>query len=340
MIAGNRVLGHADVLHEQGLEDAFREDDALARKRADHVLRDVRAHPRQALGLVLRRDGLVLVIVVAADLGLADPLQRAVPVRFRQHPYLEPPVRRDPVDSGEIGLHRELARQRVPETVEVDQQRLAARDGQQRPQQRRHEQARDAAVHAVGHPRVVALRELEPQRRMHDRVAQPGQQFAVVSRDVAVVHGQHVAPRLGEDQAVGDPAGEALPRDSGQEPGVAQAVEHLDDARPVEPDDTDALAGPAEQVSSAGQALRRRPPEADHHRVEVPNPAQVIDDVPEGRPVQFVDQARQHQRHRFGHGEPLEIPLQLVHSGVPEPVEGRHHPGLIEIRHRRPPRPE
>ena len=168
---------------------------------------------------------------------------------------------------------------------------------------------------------------------MHDRVAEPGQQLAVVGRDVAVVHGQHVAPRLGEDQPVGDPAREPLPRDGGQEPGLAQAVEHLDDARPVEPDDPDPLTGSSEQLPGPSHALRRCPPETDHYRVEVSHLAQVIDDASEGRPVQFVDQARQHQGHRLGHGEPLEVPFQLVHLGMPEPVKGRHDTGLIEIGH-------
>ena len=138
-------------------------------------------------GRVVLRELAVLVVVVVDQLDLADPLQRAVAVDLGQHADLEAPVARDARRAGDLRRHRALAGQRVPEGVEEVEQRVRTEHRLHRAQERRHEEARHAAVEAVRDAPVVALGELVVEVRVRDREAEPRQQLAVVVADVAVV---------------------------------------------------------------------------------------------------------------------------------------------------------
>ena len=166
----------------------------------------MRCRPRVGIGL---RQLLVLVVVVVGELDLADPLRRAVAVDLDQQPDLEPPVARNPVDARLVDGHRALARERIAEGVEVLEQRMRAQHRLERPQQRRHEQPRDAPVQALGDAAVVALRELVVQVRVGGRIAEAREQLARVVADVAVVDRDHARHVGREHVAVGEPGASA-----------------------------------------------------------------------------------------------------------------------------------
>ncbi len=76
--------------------------------------------------------------------------------------------------------------------------------------QRRHEEPRDAPVHAVRDAAVVALRELVGERRIGGRIAEARQQIAAVVEDVAVVCRDDAGALGREHIPEGDPVRAAL----------------------------------------------------------------------------------------------------------------------------------
>ena len=119
------------------------------------------------------------------------------------------------------------ARQRIAEGVEVIEQGKRAEHGLHRAQQRRHEQAGDAAVEPLGHPAVVALGKLVVQVGIGQRIAQAREELAGIVPDVAVVHGDHARDVGGEHVAIGQPGAPPLAGPARIEPLLAQP--------PVEP---------------------------------------------------------------------------------------------------------
>src|SRR5262245_28774366 len=103
----------------------------------------------------------MLVVINLTELRLAYTFDRCVPIDLGQHTDLDAPVAREPVHTRQIHAHREFAGKRVSKTVEVLQQSMIVQDGPEGPQQRCHEQTRDAAIHPVGVTGIKTLTELE-----------------------------------------------------------------------------------------------------------------------------------------------------------------------------------
>ena len=55
-----------------------------------------------------------------------------------------------------------------------------------------HQEAHDTAVQFVSKARTVTFAEIEAKVGMRHRIAKPGKQVAVVSKNVTVVHSHHV----------------------------------------------------------------------------------------------------------------------------------------------------
>jgi len=58
--------------------------------------------------------------------------------------------------------------------------------------QRCNQQPSDSPIHFIADPAVIALAEHEVQVRIGNRITQPGQQFAVIGHDVAIVQRDHI----------------------------------------------------------------------------------------------------------------------------------------------------
>jgi hypothetical protein len=123
--------------------------------------RDVGGHFVQAALGVAGGEFLVLVIVVVAELGLADGARGAVADDLGKHADLKRPVGGNADAADDIEIHGELAGERVAEGVHVNQIRVLADDALQRAEERGDEEPHHAAVEALGDARVVALAEIE-----------------------------------------------------------------------------------------------------------------------------------------------------------------------------------
>jgi len=254
---------------------------------------------------------------------------------MRLAPRLRNTSARAPISSPQAS-HRELARQDVAEAVEEREEGHVPGHPLQRPHQRRHEQAGHPAVQAIPDPRVVALREVEPQVRVDHRVAQAGDELAAVGGDVAVVAGDDLAAAVGQDVAVGDPAGAALAVLVHREPVLAQPrVERLQRGTVV-PDEADALRQPGKRAPGHRQVRSRGAPEAHHHRVDVADVSEFLDDVPDRRARELGEQARQHESDRGTARVSLYLLLEQVEVSWIEPVQRCHRAGLVEVGHRFP----
>ncbi|MCA9673687.1 MAG: hypothetical protein KC464_01505, partial [Myxococcales bacterium] len=99
-------------------------------------------------GVVLG-DVLVLVVVGAGDLDLADASGRVVPVHLGQQPDLEAPVGRDPDHLGHVEPHRLLTGEGVAEAVEEVEHVVRPEGGAKGADQRGHEESHRPSVHAA-----------------------------------------------------------------------------------------------------------------------------------------------------------------------------------------------
>ena len=146
-VGRDRVLRLAQVRGAERVEEARVELHTDARQVAEQRRRDVDHHAVQTARRIERRQLLVLVVVVVAQLDLADALRGRVAEHLGEQADFETPVARDAHLARERGLHRELARERVAEAVhELDQRQLAAQRALQGEDQGRDEEPRHAAV--------------------------------------------------------------------------------------------------------------------------------------------------------------------------------------------------
>ena len=113
---------------------------------------------------------------------------------------------------------------------------LADQPGERR-QQGRDEEARHAAVEAVGESGVVGFDEVEVHDGIERREDQARQHLAAEGDDVRVEEDHVVGPLLGEEVSDRQPAGAALARRADRQPGVLQAAQETRHGRRLAPDD-------------------------------------------------------------------------------------------------------
>ena len=103
-----------------------------AGKRAKYGRQNVRGHLHQALGGIVNRQRLVLVLVQATQVDLANALRRRVAEDFGEGPNFQAPIARNAIRSGQTGRDREFSREGIAEAVEVNQKAVVTDDRQQR----------------------------------------------------------------------------------------------------------------------------------------------------------------------------------------------------------------
>ena len=323
----------------------LREDQPFAGQRAKQRLGDVARHPSQALGGVVRRKGLVFVVVVVGQVYLAGSRGRAVAVDLRQHAYLQTPIPGDPVRSRQVGLHRELTRQTVTEAVQKLQQRSVRHHPVDGPNQRSHEQPRHPAVHPVRYPGVERLRELKVEVGIHHRIAQSRQEPAVVIQNVAVVQRDHLALGGCQQVAVRQPAGAPLPVLAGRETLLLQQLEQALDPRAVDPQKRHRPPEVQEEAASPLVLVLAGPAQRDDDVAHVIHLGQLVHDPPHRRTLELGIQRRENQPDGPCLAVPPEFRLQAVDAVGIQPVQGRYATRLVEIGHlphlrfRQPPSP-
>jgi hypothetical protein len=181
-----------------------------------------------------------------------------VPEYLEQRDDLEAPVVGQPHAHGQVRLDRELAGERVAERRQVLDVGMRADQPPEGRQQRRQQQARDAAVQPVRDAGVVALGEVEIDRGIHRRKHQAGQHLAVVVDDVGVLGRQVLHTAFGEQVADREPARAALTLLADMESRRLQVREELDDGPGLVPEDDEPSRVTGEVLVSAMEVRLRR----------------------------------------------------------------------------------
>src|SRR3990172_3875619 len=210
LVLHHGVLGEPQVGDPEGVEEALAEDHALGRQHPEERLAYIHAHPHEPLLCVIRRDGLVLVLVVVGYVHLAYPPRGVVPRDLGEHAHLEAPVPGYPGYPRQVSYHGELPCKGVAEAVEEVEVIVGADDLLQGPYERGYEEPRHPSVHAVAYPRVITLAEDDVYGGVYDGVYEPGEHVPAVGDDVAVVDCYDAGLPSGYDVAVGHPCGPTL----------------------------------------------------------------------------------------------------------------------------------
>jgi len=329
------VLGLAHVGAHERIEEAGVEFDALGGHALEKGAGDVCGHFVQAPFGIAGGEFLVFVIVVLAELGLADCAGRTIADHLGKHADLEGPVRRDPDSADDIKVHGKLAGQRVTEGIHVNQIRVLADDALQGAEERGDEQTHHAAVEAVGDARVVAFAKIEAEAWVGDRITKPGEQFTIVGEDVAVVDGDHARFLAGEHVAEAGPDVAALARLAGAEFCIFEFFEQLLHARTVVPEEHRFLRQLGKEAPGFFPAAEIGPVDADDDFFEVGNLLQLAGDAAEGFGADLANVAGENERDGCLRGEQAKLTFEPGDIGCAEAVEGGNGTCLVEIGHDR-----
>ena len=242
VVEADGVLGFAQIGAEEGVEEAAVHADAFGGHGAEDAAGDIDGHFVEALGGVARGEFLMLVVEAVADIDLADGLGGGDAEDLGKHAHFDPPIRWHARAAHHIEVDADFPRERVAEGVHVDEEGVRADDAFQRTDERGEHEAHDAAVEFVGEARGVALAEVEAEAVVGHRVAQAGQEFAVVGQDIAVVRGDDFGFAGGENVTVAKPHVAPFAGLAGVEVGRRQAGQQPLHARSVIPENDRAVA--------------------------------------------------------------------------------------------------
>jgi hypothetical protein len=108
-------------------------------------------------------------------------------------------------------------------------------DGVERADERRDEQAHHTAIEPIRNARVVAFAEIKAETVVRHRVAEPREQFAAVSEDVAIMYRDHARLFAGQRVAETNPDVAPLAAGAGVQVVFRELAEERAHPRPVIP---------------------------------------------------------------------------------------------------------
>ncbi len=169
---------------------------------------------------------------------------------------------------------------------------------------------------------------------MGDGVAQAGEEFAIVSEDVAIVDGDHAGLFAGEHVTEAEPDIAALAGGAGLEFGVFQGFAEGAQAGAVVPQEDWFLGERTEEAAGASPFLDTGGAvDADDDLADIPNLPEFAKDHPECAAAEFADVAGQDKGDGRLGGELGEFALEAVDIRNAETVERGDGARLKEIGH-------
>src|SRR4030043_1667566 len=149
-------------------------------------------------------------LIIISQVGLADTAQSAVAIDLRQYSYFQSPITGNPVSPGQVGFHSKFSGQRITKTVQINQKAVIVQHLHQTSNKRCDKKAGHSSVKSVGDPAVISLAELIIKPGTNYGKTEAGQHFRIITEDIAIVEGNHLAFSGGQNIAVGHPGGQSL----------------------------------------------------------------------------------------------------------------------------------
>lgn len=212
---------------------------------------------------------------------------------------------------------------------------MRTEDRAERAHERREEQPGDAAVQAIRKARAVALAKVEAERGICDRVAEPGEERAVIGEDVAIMHRDDAGEVGCEQVAEAQPEIASLAGFAHGEVTGAELREEFFEARAVVPEQMNPRCKGSEGFPCAAPAGGIDPVEANNDLREIRRVAELGDDVGEGRRAEFADVARERERDGTLRREARQLLLEPGEIGLAQSMQRGHRAVLEKIRHER-----
>ncbi len=199
--------------------------------------------------------------------------------------------------------------------------------------QRSDEEARHTSVHAVRHAAVISLTKFVGKIRIGDGVTEASEVLAVVTHDVAVMKGDHLALASGQHIAVGRPTAASFSLEPDIDLVRDEGVQQCLDPGAGVPNDADSLRELGKKLLGQSELQGGGLIQGDDDFIDISNLAENPDDSLESGPLQLRIERWQDQGDRSRPRVPFEFLLELLDIGLAETVENGHDTILIEIRH-------
>ena len=269
------------------------------------------------------------------QVDLTDAVHRAFAIDVDQKSEVKTPIRVDPHDTSQVTGHRDFTREWVTEAAQVRKERHVAYRCLDGLQKRSDEQPCGTSIDTVAHPAVVPFAEAVIAVGIGNGIAEPRNDFAIVSDDIAVVQRDEIVLLFGQNISERHPHSPALARRPDGEPVLLQEILEVTDSLARIPHDPDLLGQVREEFGRPVESRTIGFTKGDHYLMQVTRVLEIPHNPLHSVLFHIAVEGRDYQTDRTLRGELGKLTLDVIETVGVESMESRYDSGLVKITHRR-----